>query len=1009
MYAYTMVDYFNEPGFVKFYSERPNVLQKTGVFASIEEDPYRLAHVLGGAYHNGDYYAYKVDMYTFVTYVRDFITVDLETGVYTSVMDLSEKKDDWDFIDGMASNNATGDLMAVARARIVEENQEPTSTIGYIDTNTGEYTIEAELNEYYFSIAYDYDGVLYAIRWKAGKNGDVVGSYLVTLDPNDNYKELTKLELKKDGIPFKMYYHNSLVFDYTTGDLWCLACNTDARQSLNRINLETGVLEGNGGFGYSEIGLGLYIPYEVADARDAAFRVSELTSDFRETDGSVVLKWVNPSKTWNGLELPELAEVKIFRDNVEVATVPAENNVGKPMSWTDESAEKGVHTYKVVACRRPGELGIPAYWDAFAGRDIPGPVTDLAISGKDNRISLTWNAPVRGENDGWIDKSSLKYRITRYPDKVVVAEGQTNTSFEDVIDAEMDYFSYGIVAFNNDGEGFEVVSDGLLVGAAYSIPYNSVLDTEVEANRWVIDDANKDGNTYKFIDWGYLQGLQLETTATGADDYAISPRLKMKGNTTYRIKFNIYFQNCWDEQYYPNHFHNLSIVAGESSDAMKDVKVFKDMKTLTNYETVLFEGDFVPEKDGEYNVGMHIFSKVNDYLTILNASVEEVYHKDLAALSLEGTPEQSVGAASEFKAVIKNKGSEKVDRYKVQVVRLDGADRIVLGEKEVTETLMPNETAEIMIEATPDVEGEVILAALVVMDGDELIDNNLSNELVVNVSPEGTIPFNFVVVGEKETTNTRMPMGFIQTNTLSQSIYYSTEIGLTENVIVSRLAYEYTGQEVLNEEFELEVYMALTDKTEFEDEQSWVDLSKMTKVYSGKNTLNMGEGNLLNFNLQQNFKIETGKNLLVAVKKQGYGKKNFYPAAFRAYNKDWESPMRTLLFEGTQDYDFASGTDCSSFPFLPVLHMAIEKDGSGIEELVLGNQMWFDSANGNLVLNGVEAQSVSVYDITGCVVAQKTVETGAEVVQMNLNEGMYIARVKDVNGLTHVAKIRVAR
>lgn len=79
MWAVTMTDYNNDPGFVYFYSSKPYELNKTGIIKSREEDEFRLWHMLPGAtWHNGEYLGYTYMMYTYVNHVKGFVSVDLE-------------------------------------------------------------------------------------------------------------------------------------------------------------------------------------------------------------------------------------------------------------------------------------------------------------------------------------------------------------------------------------------------------------------------------------------------------------------------------------------------------------------------------------------------------------------------------------------------------------------------------------------------------------------------------------------------------------------------------------------------------------------------------------------------------------------------------------------------------------------------------------------------------------------------------------------------------------------
>lgn len=58
MWATTMTDMSDGPGFIHFYSSYPNILEKTGLIKSKEEDSERRWTMVGGCMHKGNYYGY---------------------------------------------------------------------------------------------------------------------------------------------------------------------------------------------------------------------------------------------------------------------------------------------------------------------------------------------------------------------------------------------------------------------------------------------------------------------------------------------------------------------------------------------------------------------------------------------------------------------------------------------------------------------------------------------------------------------------------------------------------------------------------------------------------------------------------------------------------------------------------------------------------------------------------------------------------------------------------------
>ena len=105
--------------------------------------------------------------------------------------------------------------------------------------------------------------------------------------------------------------------------------------------------------------------------------------------------------------------------------------MGKPMSYVDTHPYSGINTYYVVASRVSGEKGVPDSIRCYMGIDVPGAVQNIQIKKKGTGIDLSWEAPTKGLNNGYIKASELTYTLTRMPDNVVVAKDITTTTYED--------------------------------------------------------------------------------------------------------------------------------------------------------------------------------------------------------------------------------------------------------------------------------------------------------------------------------------------------------------------------------------------------------------------------------------------------------------------------------------------------------------------------------------------------------------------------------------------------
>lgn len=1022
MWASTVTDYNRDPGFVYFYSNRPRYLTKTGIIMSREQDELRRWTMSSGTYHNGKYLAFFYYRYDFnINHPRAFASVDLEHGTWTQLADLSALEDHWDFIESMSTDPATGKLMAMARKR----DGTVASTFGEINAQTGAYTKLADLDQYYFAIAYDAYGTLWAARWNSSDGNTVDGSRLVTLNPNNGYKEDKVIKLKRDGYDFKMYFQNTMYFEPGTGDLYIAAANTEGYQHLYKLNTETGVMDEKGPMGYGDIVTGMYIPGTVPASLDAASRVTELSSTF-DDNGVVTLKWKNPTTSWKKEPLTELAEVLVYRDGTEddklVATLKNNVEVGGEMTWTDNTATQGVHVYYIVPCRVSGEKGVENTWRAFSGRDVPGYAENVTLTKNSNKsLTLAWEQPSVGKNDGWFDKANVKYDVKRMPDKKVVATGISTTTLTDNDLGGMNSYYYTIRAYTADGGDLEAESPSVMAGNAYDTPYHTTFDTMEEGSQWTSVDANGDGTKFEYRDNMEPKGFHISTSTYGNDEYVVSPAVNLKGGKTYKVKLRVYFQYCTTERT-PDRAQTFSITVGKGATAEAqnvELKQWKDFKHFNWNETLEFEVFYKPESDGEYNFAYHYYdkdyeNKPYDDITVSGAWIEEVFDNDLAAMAIEGNAIAVKGTENEYAVKVKNKGARAASSYKVQAVRVDGGNRVMLGETEVNEPLASQADTLIKVNVTPDVEGDFLLAGVVVLPGDEDVSNDTTESISVFAEPEGTKPFNRDINGDFEGVNTRIPISFTDMYSHSQSIYNTDEMKDVSKIY--RLAFEYDGNPssatpLENIDFNVMLYLGMTDDAVYSKENpQWKPLPEQTKVFEGSMKVMQGQGNMLVFNLEKPFEFDDTKNLVVTVLKNGNVNDEWFPVSFKVFNDDWNAATnRSMLFDNN-NFQVAEQGDGYGWACLPVLHLAVEKSGvsTGIEDIIVGGS-GISYCGGAINFGGIDAVSVTVYDLMGRTVASKYVPAGMTATDAKLVQGAYVIKVTDRNGKIYTAKVCVGK
>lgn len=121
-----------------------------------------------------------------------------------------------------------------------------------------------------------------------------------------------------------------------------------------------------------------------------------------------------PTATLNGAALTQISGVKIYRDDDLMATVTDQVTPGATLTYVDNAdVTRGFHTYKFVAVNNSGD-GQPATTRLFRGLDIPGTphnihaYEDLNTQGL---VHISWEAPQRGENGGYINPDDLTYYL----------------------------------------------------------------------------------------------------------------------------------------------------------------------------------------------------------------------------------------------------------------------------------------------------------------------------------------------------------------------------------------------------------------------------------------------------------------------------------------------------------------------------------------------------------------------------------------------------------------------
>ena len=991
-----------------------------------------------GASNGKDYYGVFSYDYTYSTQGRYLSKIDMVTGDTTVVHAFTQEEQNAWYGDGVygAKRNGLYDMS-------YDPSTDTYFALGYgwnddgsvghtvlytVDMTTGEREVVMDFQDILYEFCFDAFGNMYATRPKAGgtNNEENVGTELVKYD--NNFQEVSAVETQSQwGEKIVMVQFGALSYDNNTGTVYWMPARESGATTLYTVDPTTGVATDNAWFMTGNWFCGLYIPYLAADNAKAAGRVASLDAAPSATGASsTILSWTNPTKAWDGTDLSEMKEVKIYRKKAGavttdrstsaellssdvselVATVPADGKVGEAMEYVDNSAKAGLNTYYVVPSRVSGELGVPDSIRCFVGNDVPGAVQNAYVERKGEGLKVSWQAPEKGQNNGYIETSELKYKLTRMPDNVVVAENLTETEFLDNTLGEQQKFYYLIQASTSAGEGAVFTTDAVMAGSALQTPIDLKFETEDDAARWTPDP-------YSSIAFYYGGGYSDEyKSMVGYGTYyegegrLFSPPLKLEKGKTYRIVSDLY-ENEMDCSY------DLKITMGKSNESIDGAEVIRDDKAIEceGYTREQFEDMFTAPEDGTYYYALTVATHQEyNVFRFYGLTVDYVCENDLKAVSMGDIIEAVANTyKNTCKVKVRNMGSKEQSNYKVNIYCNDEGNKVLVGSTSDVPTLKAGKSADVECHFKPYAEGKFNFYAEVVLDGDEDIKNNVTPEISLNVLEEGSASWTNIVTSKKdEGIDTHGPIVYYSTYDRSETIYYASEIKGNEGDVIKRIGYVYSGNDGLTDrtdESNVKIYMGYTDLKSYSSVDDALDPASLTLVYDGTMYLEPGTDNLLAFTLDTPFEYDNTKNLVVVFERDGsVASEQMFAAVFKVFGNNWNSGVyRKLEYNGSAEF---SGTYGNKYPSAPVIYLAMENPAGVTTTKALSGTFTYDS-NSGVMSFGVATKNVAVYSVDGKLV--KNVKVASNAVALNLAKGLYVVRVTTADGKVETAKLNVIK
>lgn len=945
-YAGQTADPSKKRGWVKFpMKDAYNSMEKVYVYHPTDDQ-----QILGmrcGAFDGEKYHALFTRIYTLTEYPDFYGTIDVKSGEVTDSTRVwrdwtnAAKNGEWQNQYEMAYNPADKQMYVLGQG--VDDENLLTSVL-YSVQEDGSFEEIMKLDYVYFNVTFDYDGTMWGVRAKEGKDGTPSGTLLVKF--NQDFEPEASMELLKEKSPLIQGTYGAMAFDYSTGDLyWYAVTYPNAYAYLFRVPTEmkkSCELEYMGGVATGTMLNGMYIPYLTAASREAAGRVTSIAAV--PADDAVsknTLSWTNPTLAWNRTELSDLAEVRVYRkkadaneanttaellaaDHAELlATLPAAGKKGEKMEWTDAAPLNGINTYYVVPCRVAGEIGMPDSVRCFSGNDAPAaPVEAKATKVGDQSIKVEWKAPNIGANNGYVNQANLKYIVTRQPDNVKVADTDQTTITDNTVTGDDNYY-YEVQAYTNEGgKGGVATTEKVRAGLGWNTPQKFNLFDENEANRWTVVDAGNSGANFSYTGPLDYQGYSLWTSSSReTNSWAFSPKLNLKKGKTYRFTYTV------EDRYPKVEFSYYAAIATEPSKdkVVETIGKHEFMYSETNYNKHTYTETFTPTEDGIYHFGLNVQTEDADVFILNSVNVSEIFDNDITAVSLTTSSDAVTDYENKATVKVANIGRNKIEKnsYVVRVMLNTGEEIQEVGCNKVVPEIAAGETVDVETMFTPTLEGTFDIFATVEMEGDQELGNNQTNTVSVKCEATGSIPWTNTVTGEGENVYTHAPFQCYGSEDIALMLYYPEEINAKAGAKLARIGFEYdaNGYTETSEEQSIQIYMKNTKERECED--GVISTEGMTLVYDGTGYFLPGTNNIMSFDLDTPFDYDNTQSLCIVTRRSGT-RPAMFGCLWHVFNSGGKV-YRSMDYSENTPYD---NSKCWAWQEVPVLYMAFDNNVS---------------------------------------------------------------------------------
>ena len=251
--------------------------------------------------------------------------------------------------------------------------------------------------------------------------------------------------------------------------------------------------------------------------------------------------------------------------------------------------------------------GALSYTRTFAGYDYPLPIEEIELTTMFPTVDIRWEKP-GSTHDGTLNTVALRYRVTRYPDGITIADTPLREA-TDTLPQQPGSYYYGITAYIPSYEAEESFSEQIYYDCIIEPPYRATQWNKEMLSAFTIDDTNGDGYTWQLftLTSGKTDVCYRYHTANKADDRLYTPAIRLKQDTLYQARL---YLHAGTKEYAENFSAYITYApCGEmaTQQALYD-------RSVQSEKSSCYQFSFSVPHDSIYNLCIHCNSEPNRYM-----------------------------------------------------------------------------------------------------------------------------------------------------------------------------------------------------------------------------------------------------------------------------------------------------------------------------------------------------------------------------------------------------------